>query len=221
MQQKQRLWREIYALVPLGVWTQPHTQYGNYKLLGVNLKAYVSIFYKTAQEISCMLSCLSSLFFSLICIIRLKGQLEMFVDIFPDPDKKPPGPPVNIATRKAKDYFLRVIIWNTTEVPPSEKSITGEEMNDLYLKGSNESRILVWLLNFNVCQISIMLAINTPTSVARGSRLKCSVNFWIFQFSKPGIVEVKGSLVRHVLIRHCAIFCFAQFVVKKNWEKKI
>ena len=63
----------------------------------------------------------------------------MFVDIFPDPDKKPPGPPVNVATRQAKDYFLRVIIWNTTEVPPSEKSITGEEMNDLYLKGSNES----------------------------------------------------------------------------------
>jgi len=28
-----------------------------------------------------------------------------------------------------------VIIWNTAEVPPSETSITGEEMSDLYLKG--------------------------------------------------------------------------------------
>lgn len=65
----------------------------------------------------------------------------MFVDIFPDPEKNPPGPPVNVATRRAKDYFLRVIIWNTTEVPPSDKSITGEEMSDLYLKGSNESQI--------------------------------------------------------------------------------
>lgn len=33
-------------------------------------------------------------------------------------------------------YHLRVIIWNTAEVPPSETSITGEEMSDLYLKGN-------------------------------------------------------------------------------------
>jgi len=32
-------------------------------------------------------------------------------------------------------YHLRVIVWNTAEVPPSETSITGEEMSDLYLKG--------------------------------------------------------------------------------------
>ena len=32
-------------------------------------------------------------------------------------------------------YHLRVIVWNTAEVPPSETSVTGEEMSDLYLKG--------------------------------------------------------------------------------------
>lgn len=63
-----------------------------------------------------------------------QGQLEMFVDILPIMDG-PPGPPINVAPRKPHGYHLRVIIWNTAEVPPSETSITGEEMSDLYLKG--------------------------------------------------------------------------------------
>jgi len=63
-----------------------------------------------------------------------QGQLEMFVDIFPLVNGVP-GPPLNIAPRCAKEFTLRVIIWNTAEVPPSETSITGEEMSDLYLKG--------------------------------------------------------------------------------------
>ena len=81
----------------------------------------------------------------------------MFVDVFPLKNGVP-GPPLNVATRKAKEYFLRVIIWNTAEVPPDETSITGEEMSDLYLKGTNESQILVQLFSLkylldqcNVC----------------------------------------------------------------------
>jgi len=63
-----------------------------------------------------------------------QGQLELFVDIHPLVNGVP-GPPINIEPRKAKGYHLRVIVWNTAEVPPSETSITGEEMSDLYLKG--------------------------------------------------------------------------------------
>lgn len=32
-------------------------------------------------------------------------------------------------------YFLRAIIWNTTDVILDEKSITGENMSDIYVKG--------------------------------------------------------------------------------------
>lgn len=81
----------------------------------------------------------------------------MFVDIFPLKNGVP-GPPLYVATRKPKEYFLRVIIWNTAEVPPDETSITGEEMSDLYLKGRNENQMLTQLFNLeylldecNVC----------------------------------------------------------------------
>lgn len=32
-------------------------------------------------------------------------------------------------------YFLRVIVWNTTEVVLDETSVTGENMSDVYVKG--------------------------------------------------------------------------------------
>lgn len=32
-------------------------------------------------------------------------------------------------------YYLRVIIWNTKDVILDEKSITGEDMSDIYVKG--------------------------------------------------------------------------------------
>ena len=79
------------------------------------------------------------------------------MDIFPLKNGVP-GPPLYVATRKPKEYFLRVIIWNTAEVPPDETSITGEEMSDLYLKGRNENQMLTQLFNLeylldecNVC----------------------------------------------------------------------
>lgn len=31
--------------------------------------------------------------------------------------------------------FLRVVVWNTTEVTLDETSITGDNMSDIYVKG--------------------------------------------------------------------------------------
>ncbi|XP_072763326.1 LOW QUALITY PROTEIN: otoferlin, partial [Anoplolepis gracilipes] len=64
-----------------------------------------------------------------------QGKLEMWIDMFRI-GQLPPKPAVNIAPPKPEEYEIRVIVWNTEDVPLVESQfLTGEKCSDIYVKG--------------------------------------------------------------------------------------
>lgn len=64
-----------------------------------------------------------------------QGKLEMWIDMFPM-SELPPKPPIDITPQAPEDFELRVIIWNTENVPLVDNQfLTGEKCSDIYVKG--------------------------------------------------------------------------------------
>lgn len=64
-----------------------------------------------------------------------QGRLEVWVDMFPV-GNLPPRPAVNITPLEPEEYEIRVIVWNTEDVPLVESQfLTGEKSSDIYVKG--------------------------------------------------------------------------------------
>ncbi|XP_035743561.1 otoferlin-like [Vespa mandarinia] len=64
-----------------------------------------------------------------------QGRLEVWVDMFPV-GNLPPRPAVNITPLEPEEYEIRVIVWNTEDVPLMESQfLTGEKSSDIYVKG--------------------------------------------------------------------------------------
>lgn len=59
----------------------------------------------------------------------------MWIDMF-QVGQLPPKPAVNITPPIPEEYELRVIIWNTENIPLVESQfLTGEKCSDIYVKG--------------------------------------------------------------------------------------
>ena len=67
--------------------------------------------------------------------------------MFPTELGAPPGEPTDITPRVPKQYEMRVVIWNTKEVILQDTSFTGEEMVDIYVKGSVFSFFHLFVFN--------------------------------------------------------------------------
>ncbi|XP_048510270.1 otoferlin-like [Athalia rosae] len=62
-----------------------------------------------------------------------QGKLEIWIDIFGTNDL-PPKAAIDIRPKPPEDYELRVIIWNTEDVPLVDNQfLTGEKCSDLYM----------------------------------------------------------------------------------------
>eukprot|EP00056_Hartaetosiga_gracilis_P007895 m.113633 g.113633 ORF g.113633 m.113633 type:complete len:2195 (+) comp12801_c0_seq2:42-6626(+) len=64
-----------------------------------------------------------------------QGQVQMWIDIFPLGEKLTIPEPINIGPREPKEYELRVIVYNTYEVPLNDTGLGGQKMSDIYVKG--------------------------------------------------------------------------------------
>eukprot|EP00118_Oscarella_pearsei_P024773 m.306767 g.306767 ORF g.306767 m.306767 type:complete len:2096 (+) comp41575_c0_seq1:119-6406(+) len=62
-----------------------------------------------------------------------QGRLQLWIDMFVDSGPIPP--PVDIESRKPREYVLRCIVWNTEDVILDESNLFGEEMSDIYVSG--------------------------------------------------------------------------------------
>uniref|UniRef100_H2ZHS9 C2 domain-containing protein n=1 Tax=Ciona savignyi TaxID=51511 RepID=H2ZHS9_CIOSA len=67
-------------------------------------------------------------------IFYQSGRLQLWVDMFPK-SYGDPGLPYNIEPRKPSKYFLRMIVWNCSEIPMMDVSVLGDKMSDIYFKG--------------------------------------------------------------------------------------
>ncbi|KAG7207640.1 hypothetical protein KM043_009260 [Ampulex compressa] len=64
-----------------------------------------------------------------------QGKLELWVDMFQF-GQLPPKPAVDIRPQAPEEYEIRVIVWNTEDVPLVESQfLTGEKCSDIYVKG--------------------------------------------------------------------------------------
>ncbi|CAK9828332.1 Fer-1-like protein 6 [Anthophora retusa] len=64
-----------------------------------------------------------------------QGKLELWIDMFQS-DEIPPKPPVDISPPVPEEYEIRVIVWNTQDIPLVDSQfLTGEKCSDIYVKG--------------------------------------------------------------------------------------
>ncbi|XP_046143744.1 otoferlin-like [Osmia bicornis bicornis] len=64
-----------------------------------------------------------------------QGKLELWIDMFQF-NELPAKPPVDITAPVPEEYEIRVIVWNTEDVPLVESQfLTGEKCSDIYVKG--------------------------------------------------------------------------------------
>lgn len=79
-----------------------------------------------------------------------QGKLELWIDMFQS-EELPPKPAVDITPSVPVEYEIRVIVWNTEDVPLVESQfLTGEKCSDIFVKGYARGcrrRINVYLLN--------------------------------------------------------------------------
>lgn len=63
-----------------------------------------------------------------------QGSLKMWMEVLPKAVAHPQ--PLDISPRLPERYVLRVVVYKVTHVEISgDRSLLGQEMNDLYIKG--------------------------------------------------------------------------------------